>query len=135
MFGQQGFNPQNANTMLASNIGNFNKPNVNVGMGMGGGNQKDQVLAPLKTRCKELRWNGFIEYFYFLDKEEALQIAKKLEKDLNVQRNNMVELQNTYLKLQEEQEKLQKFEVTCMVSYLSNLHIVECPSNYWWFGN
>jgi hypothetical protein len=96
MFGQQGFNPQNANTMLASNIGNFNKPNVNVGMGMGGGNQKDQVLAPLKTRYKE----------------EALQIAKKLEKDLNVQRNNMVELQNTYLKLQEEQEKLQKFELS-----------------------
>jgi len=91
--GQQGFNnPQNANTMLSSNIGNF-KP-VNVGMNMG--NQKDQVLAPLKARYKE----------------EALQIAKKLEKDLNVQRNNMVELQNTYLKLQEEQEKLQKFELS-----------------------
>jgi len=96
MFGQQGFNPQNANTMISSNMGNF-KPNVvgNVG-GMGMGNQKDQVLAPLKSRYKE----------------EALQIAKKLEKDLNVQRNNMVELQNTYLKLQEEQEKLQKFELS-----------------------
>ena len=49
MLGQQGFNPQNANTMITSNIGTLNKPNVNIGMG----NQKDQVLAPLKARCKE----------------------------------------------------------------------------------
>lgn len=49
-----------------------------------------------------------------LDKDEALEIARKLEKDLNLQRNNMVELQNVYLKLQEEQEKLQKFEVNIL---------------------
>mgnify|MGYP006976771524 CR=1 FL=1 len=46
-----------------------------------------------------------------IDSEEALTIAKKLEKDLNTQRNNMVELQNLTLKLQDEEAKLQKFEV------------------------
>lgn len=57
--------------------------------------------------------NKFLNRFLKIcvDSEEALLIARKLEKDLNVQRNNMVELQNSYLKLQEEEEKLQKFEV------------------------
>ncbi|RZK09758.1 MAG: hypothetical protein EOO43_20975 [Flavobacterium sp.] len=72
MFGQQGFNPQNGTTMISSNIGNF-KPNINVGGGMnmdgknqGGmmmdGNQKNQVLPPLKARCKEYLFENKIEF-------------------------------------------------------------------------
>lgn len=95
-------NPNNPTTIInpsggqgPQNVSPFIKPYDNIQSNpMPGGNPKDQLLAPLKSRYKD----------------EATAIAKKLEKDLNVQRNNMVEIQNLYLKLHEEQEKLQKFE-------------------------
>ena len=46
-----------------------------------------------------------------LDHESANKIAKNLQDNLNPQRENMVVLQNLYLKLVDEEAKLQKFEV------------------------
>jgi len=88
-------NAQNVTTNISNNWGTNTFTNTNMNL-MGGTTQntRDQLLAVVRKKYSE----------------EALTIAKKLEKDLNTQRNNMVELQNLTLKLQDEEAKLQKFE-------------------------
>ena len=109
--GNKNNSAQNVNTNL-----NLNSGSSNIYGGFSGGstttttytnpNQKEQYLNNIKKKCIIPVDN------LTLDVDEALVMAKKLEKDMNQHRNNMIELQNLMIKLSEEEQKLQSFEVT-----------------------
>lgn len=98
--------PTNPNTGI--NMGNMINPNMNQQMG----NEREICLGKIKKKCKEKSVSDFYNWCFFgLDFDESLEIAKKMEGDLNYQRTNLVDLQNTWLKLADEETKLTKLEV------------------------
>eukprot|EP00331_Platyophrya_macrostoma_P025530 CAMPEP_0176435302 /NCGR_PEP_ID=MMETSP0127-20121128/17226_1 /TAXON_ID=938130 /ORGANISM="Platyophrya macrostoma, Strain WH" /LENGTH=218 /DNA_ID=CAMNT_0017818273 /DNA_START=211 /DNA_END=867 /DNA_ORIENTATION=- len=72
------------------NMGNMQNPNHNQTLG----NEREQCLGKIKKK-------------YF---DESVEIAKKMESDLNDQRTSLVELRDTWLKLVDEEAKLSRLE-------------------------